>query len=147
MLTPEERIAVVAEAKSWVEARTPYIPHARLKGLGCDCATFIICIYQVLGLVPEIDPGNYSIQAHLHSETTQYVDTILQYADEIDEAQAQPGDLVLWRVARAFAHGGIIVSFPTVIHSMNRHGVIYSDANVDSFLKGRPRRFFSYRRR
>ena len=141
-LTPEQRAAVVAEARSWVEARTPYVPHARLKGIGCDCATFILCVYQNIGLVSEVDPGYYSIQAHLHSDDTQYVDTILRFADEITEQEVQPGDLALWRVARAFAHGGIVVAWPQAIHSMNIHGVIYSDANVDSFLKGRLRRFF-----
>jgi cell wall-associated NlpC family hydrolase len=142
MLTPEQRLAVVAEARAWVEAHTPYIPHAKKKGLGCDCATFILCVYRDLNLVPEIELGNYSIQAHLHSATTEYEETILQYAEEIQEAEAEPGDLVLWKVARAYAHGGIVVNFPTVIHSMQKHGVVYSDANVDAFLKGRPRRFF-----
>lgn len=142
-LTPEQREQVIAEGKEWVELRTPYVPHAKLKGAGCDCATFIICIYRSLGLIPaDFDPGSYSIQAHLHRDDTQYVDTVLQYADEITEPEAQPGDLILWRVARAYAHGGIIVAFPLVIHSMNKHGVIYSDANLDSFLKNRPRRFF-----
>jgi cell wall-associated NlpC family hydrolase len=141
-LTPEQRTSIVTEAREWVEAHTPYIPHGKLKGIGCDCATFILCVYHSLGLVPEIDIGEYSIQAHLHSADTQYADTILKYSDEIREPEALPGDLVLWRVARAFAHGGIVVAFPQVIHSMNKHGVIYSDANVDDFLKGRPRRFF-----
>jgi cell wall-associated NlpC family hydrolase len=141
-LTPQQRIAVVEEAISWVEARTPYVPHAQLKGLGCDCATFILCVYRQVGLIPEIDPGAYNVQEHLHHETTEYVDTILKYSDEIPEADAQPGDLVLWRVAHAFAHGGIVVAFPTVIHSMMKHGVIYSNANIDCFLQKRPRRFF-----
>lgn len=141
-LTPEQRAAVVTEAISWVEARTPYRAHAQLKGLGCDCATFIICIYRDLGIIPALDPGNYSVQAHLHTDTTEYVDTILKYCDEIPEAEAQPGDLVLWKVARAFAHGGIVIDFPTVIHSMTKHGVIYSNANLDDFLLRRQRRFF-----
>jgi cell wall-associated NlpC family hydrolase len=141
-LSPEQRLAVVAEATAWMKAETPYIPHGRLKGIGCDCATFIICVYHNLQIIPAIDPGNYSVQAHLHTKTTEYVDAILKYCDEIPEAEAQPGDLVLWRVAHAFAHGGIIVDFPTVIHSMTKHGVIYSNANLDDFLLGRPRRFF-----
>jgi cell wall-associated NlpC family hydrolase len=142
-LTPEQRDEAVAEAKEWVRLKTPYVPHAKLKGLGCDCATFIICIFQALGLIPKaFDPGNYSIQAHLHRNDTQYVETVLQFADEITEAEVQPGDIVLWKVARAYAHGGIIVDWPNVIHSMNQLGVIYSNSNVDSFLSKRPRRFF-----
>jgi cell wall-associated NlpC family hydrolase len=141
-LTAEERQYVVAEAISWVEARTPYVPHAQLKGLGCDCATFILCVYRQVGLIPEIDPGNYAIDAHLHTETTEYADTILRFADEITEAEVQPGDLVLWLTAKAYAHGGIAVDFPTVIHSMMKHGVIYSNSNVDNFFQRRKRRFF-----
>lgn len=145
--TAEDRERVVAEARSWVEAHTPYIPHARLKGLGCDCGSFILCVYRDLGLAPDVDLGNYSVQAHLHRADTQYIDTILRYADEITAAEALPGDLVVWKVARAYAHGAIVVSPPSsgrfmVIHSMNKLGVIYSDASIESFLKNRPRRFF-----
>jgi cell wall-associated NlpC family hydrolase len=141
-LTDTQRAAVVAEAIAWVEARTPYVPHARIMGLGCDCATFILCVYRQVGLIPEIDPGNYAVDAHLHTETTEYVDTILRFADEITEPEVQPGDLVLWLTAKAYAHGGIAVDFPTVIHSMMKHGVIYSNANVDNFFQRRKRRFF-----
>jgi cell wall-associated NlpC family hydrolase len=141
-LTALQRTEVIREAEAWVTSRTPYQPHAQLKGLGCDCATFILCVYRNCGLIPEIDPGSYSIDEHLHINTTKYVDTILKYSDEITEQDAQPGDLVLFRVARAFAHGAIVTSFPTVIHSMVKHGVIFSNADLDSFLLRRPRRFF-----
>jgi len=85
----------------------------------------------------------YSIQVHLHKQDTQYVDTILEWAVEIPEAEAAPGDLVLYKVAHAFAHGGIIVEWPgVIIHAMQRAGVIYSHGTEDCFLLRRPRRFF-----
>jgi cell wall-associated NlpC family hydrolase len=121
-----QRAAVIREAEEWVTAKTKYIPHGQLKGVGCDCATFILCVYRTIGLIPEIDPGAYAIDEHLHTETTKYVDAILKYSDEITEEEARPGDLVLFRVAKAFAHGAIITAFPTVIHSMVKHGVIFS---------------------
>lgn len=144
-LTTEQREQIVRESREWVEAKTPYIPQGQLKGIGCDCATFVLCVYRGLGLVPQIELGNYSTQAHLHKETvtTQYIDTVREYAQEIPESQTQPGDLVLFRVAHAFAHSGIVIEGSTIVHSMNRHGVIYSDLNQDSFLKGRKRLFFT----
>jgi cell wall-associated NlpC family hydrolase len=145
-LTPEQRKQIIQECKEWVEAKTPYIAQGQLKGIGCDCATFVLCVYRSLGLIPsDFDPGTYSIQAHLHKETvtTQYIDTVREYAQEITEDEAQPGDLVLFRVAYAFAHSGIITEGSTIVHSMNRHGVIYSDYKQDSFLKGRRRLFFT----
>jgi cell wall-associated NlpC family hydrolase len=117
-----------------------------MKGIGCDCATFLVCIYRELGLIPpDFDPGFYDINAHLHKNTVtpQYIDTVRRFAKEIPEADARPGDLVLFRVAHAFAHGGIVVDYPVIIHSMNRHGVIYSDMKQDSFLLRRPRVFFT----
>lgn len=150
-LTPEQRIAVVAEAIAWVEAKTPYMPHAKLKGLGCDCATFILCVYRDLGMVEDVDAGCYSIQAHLHKPLTpaheqlltQYVDTILRFADEIPEAEAQPGDMVLFKTARAFAHGAIVINWPTVAHAAIGHGVVFADVSIDPHLKPpRERRFF-----
>src|SRR5581483_12448376 len=145
-LTEAQRELIVAEAKAWVEARTPYIAQGQLKGIGCDCATFLICTYRELGLIPqEFDPGSYSIQAHLHKATvtTQYLYTVREFAVEIPEAEARPGDLVLFRVAHAFAHGGIVLDYPNVVHSMNSKGVIYSDLTRDSFLLKRPRKFFT----
>jgi cell wall-associated NlpC family hydrolase len=150
LLTPEQRAAVVAEAKAWVDAHTPYIPHAKRKGLGCDCATFILCVYRDLGLVEDVDPGAYSIQAHLHRPRNpehakllrQYEDTILRYADEITEAEAQPGDMVLFKTARAFAHGAIVIEWPMVVHAAIGQGVVFADVQLDPHLRGRERRFF-----
>jgi cell wall-associated NlpC family hydrolase len=150
LLTPEQRALVVQEAREWVTARTPYRPHAKLKGIGCDCATFILCVYRDLGLVEDVDHGAYSIQAHLHKPLneaherllTQYVDTILRYADEIPEAEAQPGDMVLFKTAHAFAHGAIVINWPNVVHSCVGHGVMFADVSTDPHLKGRERRFF-----
>jgi cell wall-associated NlpC family hydrolase len=144
MPTQEQREQIVQTAKEWVLAKTPYIAQGQLKGVGCDCATFVLCVYRELGLVPEVDLGNYSVQAHLHKETvtTQYIDTVRQHAEEIPEAEAQPGDLVLFRVAHAFAHSGIILEGSTIAHAVNRIGVIYSDFQQDSTLKNRPRLFF-----
>jgi cell wall-associated NlpC family hydrolase len=151
-LTPEQRVAVVDEAKAWVIADTPYIPHGKLRGVGCDCATFILCVYRDLGLVEDVDPGAYSIQAHMHRPLNddharllrQYEDTILHYADEIPEAEAQPGDMVLFKVARAYAHGAIVVNWPWVIHSTIGQGVVFADVSTDPHLKDRRRtaRFF-----
>lgn len=144
-LTNEQRIQVVQEAQAWVEAKTPYVPQGKRRGLGCDCATFILCVFRDLGLVPDVDLGDYSIQAHLHKDTvtTQYIDTVREYATEIPEAEAKPGDVVLFRVAHAFAHSGIITAGSTIVHAMNRIGVVYSDYNIDSFLLKRPKLFFT----
>jgi cell wall-associated NlpC family hydrolase len=140
-LSGEPLQRVIDAAKAWIG--TPYHPGARLRGIGVDCAQILVAVYSEAGFIPAIETGEYSIQVHLHQEDTQYVDTILEWAVEISESEAAPGDLVLYKVARAFAHGAIIAEWPgVIIHAMNRVGVIMSHGTEEGFLRKRPRRFF-----
>lgn len=145
-LTLEEAARVIDSANGWI--RTPYHPGARLKGIGVDCAQILVAVYSEAGFIPAIETGHYSIQVHLHKEDTQYVDTIKEWAVEIEESEAAPGDLVLYKVARAYAHGAIIVEWPGVIvHAMQRAGVIYSHGTDEGFIRKRARRFFRVKHR
>jgi hypothetical protein len=58
------RAAVVQEALTWLG--TPYHHHARVKGVGVDCAQQLCAVYEACGCVPHIDPGNYAHDWHLH---------------------------------------------------------------------------------
>lgn len=51
--TDPRRLAVIAEARSWVE--TPFRHQARVKGLGADCAQLIIAVGEACGLLA-VDP-------------------------------------------------------------------------------------------
>lgn len=129
-------------AESWL--RTPYHPNARVKGAGIDCCQFLIAVFHESGLIPDLELGNYSTLQHLHQETTEYEDTIREYAREIEEKDVQPGDMVLYKVAHAFAHGAVIIEWPRlVIHAVNGQGVCYSDPSKEHFLKKRERKFFT----
>jgi cell wall-associated NlpC family hydrolase len=143
-MTIEERERVIATAREWL--RTPYHPNARLRGIGVDCAQFLIGVYHDAGLIPEVDTGSYSATIHLHQENTQYIETILRFAREIEESEVQPGDVVLYKVAHAWAHAGVIVRWPDVIiHAVNRTGVIESHGTIEGFVLKRPHRFFTLR--
>lgn len=134
-LTADQRHKVIEVSESWL--KTPYHPGpgARVKHAGVDCCQFLVAVYSEAGLLPDLDLGNYSPTVHLHREDTQYEDTIRQYANEITEAEAQPGDMVLYKVGRAFAHGAIIKTWSScVIHAVDEMGVIYSDAGNERFL-------------
>ena len=115
-MTPAQRQAVVAEARSWL--RTPYHDHGRVKGAGADCALFPLEVYTtVLGLTAPPIP-RYVMQWHLHRDAEMYLDYVRAFgAIEIAETEAQPGDFVLWRVGRVYSHGAIIVDWPHVIHA------------------------------
>ncbi len=141
MTEAAQRAAVVAEAQTWI--RTPYRHHARLKGVGVDCAQFPAAVYEACGLVPHLAP-RYSAQWHLHHDVEAYLAWVRPHAREITADEIQPGDFGIWRFGRAYSHGAIIVRPPEVIHAVLREGgVVLGNMSRDIDLVGRPVKFFS----
>ncbi|MDP9039576.1 MAG: hydrolase [Acidobacteriota bacterium] len=132
-MTPSERNAVVAEARSWL--RTPYHHRANIKGSGADCALFPLAVYtSVLGLVaPPLPP--YVQQFNLHSSEEKYLTYVREFgAREIQQDEVQPGDFALWRIGRCYSHGAIVLEWPNIIHAVNPRGVILGNASSDENL-------------
>lgn len=130
------RLAVVMEARTWL--RTPYERHQRVKGAGVDCAQFPVAVYSTCGLIPpDQDFGNYSDQWNLHHDEERYLSIVLRYAREIDTNDVLPGDFLLWKFCRAFAHGGIVTNWPWAIHSYIRRGVYEEDVSISADFRVR----------
>jgi cell wall-associated NlpC family hydrolase len=134
-----QRAAVVAEARTWLN--TPYHHQARVKQAGVDCAMLPLAVYSAVGLIPEIAIDHYPPDWHLHRDTERYLDIVAAHAAEVP-APTGPGDFVLYRWGRAFAHGALIVDWPTVIHAVIDVGVVLDDG-TSGRLRDRPRRFFT----
>lgn len=134
-----QRAAVVAEARSWL--RTPYHHAAQLKGAGVDCAMLPMAVYRAAGLIPEFEFDRYPPDWHLHRDEERYLGIVTRFAHEVPEPTG-PGDFVLYRWGRCFAHGAIIVGWPAIIHAVIHVGVALDDGNAGQ-LAGRPRRYFS----
>jgi len=137
----EQRAAIVAEAISWIG--TPYHSHARLKGVGVDCAQLPAAVYHAVGLAPEITP-EYPPDWMLHRDEETFLSYVLPHAQEITADQALPGDLIIWRYGRTYSHSAIIIDLPEVVHAVMRgRAVIRADITRESDLVDRPRRFFT----
>lgn len=140
------RARIIRIAREWLG--TPFIDGQGLKHHGVDCAYFLACVAMEAGIVEHIELPAYSPQVYLHrkpdgSWDNTYEKTILQYAHRIHGTQVKPADMVLYKVAHSFTHGGIIESWPDkIIHPIRPHGVIYSSAN-EGFVRGREHLFFS----
>ena len=117
ILESAQRQAVVHEALTW--RRTPFHHEAMVKGAGVDCALLIWKCYSDLGLIETIDPRPYSSDWMLHRSEEKFLKIVLASAHEITAADAEPGDVVLFKHGRCFAHGGIItVAKPlTIVHA------------------------------
>jgi cell wall-associated NlpC family hydrolase len=55
-----------------------------------------------------------------------YLDGVLKYTREIF-TPPQPGDIVLCKIGRLFAHGGIVSQWPRVIHAFSQARMVLED--------------------
>lgn len=115
------RADVLWHAHRWLG--TPYHHQGRVLGVGVDCAGLLCEVYREVGLMPEIDPGNYPADWHLHRSE----ERILEWADRCAvpvQGEPQPGDAVLFKFGRTFSHACIVVGWPWVIHAERRNGCV-----------------------
>lgn len=135
----EQRLAVVAEARSWLG--TPYHHMGRLKGVGVDCAMLPAEVYAACGLIPAQPVEFYPMDWNLHRGAERYLEHVLRHAVEV--AEPSTGDLVLWRYGRCLAHGAIVIDWPLIIHAVVHSGVVLDDGEAPALRRerrdGRPR--------
>jgi cell wall-associated NlpC family hydrolase len=143
-MTPEEgRAAVVAEAVTWLG--TPWRHRGRIKGVGVDCAQFVIKCYAGAGLIDDFDTGEYPRDWHIHRNEERFLTFVPRFAREIAERDVGPGDLILCRIGRVFSHGVIVTTWPQGIHAaVNAGMVVLCDLDSDAGLIGGARRFFTH---
>lgn len=120
-MTPDDRARVCAIAATWIG--TPFHDHARVKGAGCDCATFLLCVFEEAGLIPPTDVGHYSPQLFMHRSEERYLAWVLKFAREIALEDAKPADIVLYKHGKCFSHGALIDAsgWPSIIHAHAGH--------------------------
>jgi hypothetical protein len=124
-LTDKARQNIVRVAESWYG--TPYRGHSCLKGAGTDCGQLLKGVFIEAG--HKFDDGiplpkDYSLQVAQHRKDTAYIETVEKYMREVTEADALPGDVVIYKLGLAFAHAAIIKAWPEhVIHALEREGV------------------------
>jgi len=112
-----ERLAVVAEAISWL--RTPFRDGCDVKGPkgGIDCGMLLVRVYVDTGLVQPFDPRPYPARWFLHRSEERYLEWLEKFAVEIPAAQAKPGDIVIYQHGLTYSHAGIIENDSYIIHA------------------------------
>lgn len=133
------REAVVIEARSWLG--TPYHHHGRIKGVGVDCAMILCEVYEVVGLIPFVDPGVYPHDWHLHRDEERYLGWLEKYGRET--GTPGPGDVGVWRFGRCFSHAGIMIGGGLLVHAYLGEGVMLGSVNEEPLLK-RPVKYFTF---
>ena len=128
---------------------TPYRGWSCLKKCGVDCGQLLYGVYHACGLVPELElPKDYSLQVASHRASTEYVDLVMQFFDEITEAEVKPGDIVCYKMGLAYAHAAIVIKWPElVIHAEARHGVSGTHGAHMRMVRKQDKRFFTLKER
>jgi cell wall-associated NlpC family hydrolase len=116
-----------------------------IKGVGVDCAMILIAVFREAGVVSAGDVVEYSPQWFLHHSEEKYINELSKYAREITEAEALPGDVVVYKTGRTYAHGGIIINpgWPAIIHASPEAKMVIQDRGDGGRMGDRPRRFFT----
>lgn len=109
-----EREMVVKETMSWIG--TPYVSNGDIKNVGVDCGMLLVRVFVDTGLVEPFDPRPYPAQWALHQSAERYLAIVESLAHEI-EGPPLPGDLVLFKFGNCWAHGGIVVAWPEIVHA------------------------------
>jgi hypothetical protein len=120
-----QRLAVVAAARAWIG--TPYHHAADVKGVGVDCAMLLVRVYCDLGLIDPFDPRPYTRDWMLHRDEERYLGLLLARARLVDTPGL--GDVILFKIGRCFAHGGIVMTTAplTICHAFAPAGYVIED--------------------
>jgi cell wall-associated NlpC family hydrolase len=158
----EAREAICRIARSWIG--TSYHHTGRVKGAGVDCAMFPLEVYREAGMIGDVVLPYYPADWMLHRSEEVFLYIVQRYATEIKAppatltpssakeavdgdpvagGSALPGDFVIYRFGRCFAHGAIVLEWPTIIHALTGRGVVLADGEREGCLVRRPKRFFT----
>ena len=135
---------MVAEARRWIG--TPYHPCADVLGAGVDCGMLIVRVFVDTGLVPPFDPRPYPPDWHLHRAEERYLGFVFDRCHEVDEPA--PGDVVVFRYGRCYAHGGIVTAASPLafVHAFSPAGMVLEETLARNAVLADPARaprFFS----
>lgn len=134
-----KRAEIAAEAMRWLG--TAYHHHARIQGVGVDCAQLLCAVYEACGVAPHVEP-EYPHDWHLHRSEELYIAWLERCGAREVQAPARQGDVALFRFGRTWSHGGIVVEPGMVLHAYLGVGVMLSRLTEDP-LDGRAPRYWS----
>lgn len=135
------RERVVQIAREWIG--TPFLAGECRKGRGCDCGSLIAGVMAEAGAIVDMPAlGKYDHLAPAMRGDGFYLAQMRDFALGIHESRIQPGDIVMYRLGRAFSHAAIICDWTReVIHAVSGQGVIASHGCAGR-LAGHQRLFF-----
>jgi cell wall-associated NlpC family hydrolase len=138
MTLDPRRGLIIVEALSFVG--TPFHHAGMIKGVGVDCLSFIYLCYLNVGLVEPQTIPFYRPDFMRHQSEETYLNGLLKHGHEVKAPL--PGDIAIYKWGRIFAHAGIVIDWPRMLHADADNGVIEKRGN-DGRLRGKQVKFIS----
>lgn len=128
---------------------TPYRHNAKIRGVGVDCARFVIGACEDAGLIDRdsLVLGDFSNEWALHHSRDVMREVAERYCFLVHEARR--GDIFLYQYGRVASHAGIYLGCDRVIHAYIDVGVVISSVHDSIFFRknGSSRLRYVYRLR
>lgn len=136
-----KRNELIATAREYLG--TKYHVGGMVKGVGVDCASFLLCVLRDCGLIEDEELGVFSGDWWCHTSEEKYMLRVLRHAYKILEGvswstlQVSPGNIALAKAvgSKVYNHGGIVINWPTVIHA-GSYRVEEIDASIHQLWAG-----------
>lgn len=113
------REQIIQAALEWVG--TPYHNHARVKGVGVDCAQLCAGVAYESGRINEEalhNIPNYSPEWHLHNREEKLIEQLESFGcTRVDRSNTKAGDIICFQFGRTTSHLGIMVNDTQFIHA------------------------------
>lgn len=128
---------------------TPYHHNAKIRGVGVDCARFVIGACEDAGLLEKdsLVLGDYSNEWALHHARDVMHEVAEKYGIQVKNPRR--GDIFLYQYGRVASHAGIYLGHDEIIHAYIDAGVVISSTHDSIFFmrNGKSRLKYMYRLR
>ena len=131
---------------SWID--TPYRHCTKVKGRGADCATFMVAIFEEIGVIDNFKVPYYSMDWHIHGKEDLFINNLekfmvgindpysLEKINDLSPKNLSFGDWLVFAMSPlGYAnHSAIYIDNGLMVHCIERVGVRMSQC-LDFFPK------------
>ena len=119
--------------------------HAMLQGRGRRLRKFSIRGFSERRFRPCVQIEQYPPDWYLHRNEERFLGWVEKFGRPITGPPFKPGDVVMYRYGRTFAHSAIVVAWPTIIHAFApARMVCFDDALINRGLSVRTRTIYRH---
>jgi cell wall-associated NlpC family hydrolase len=137
--TADRRRDFVNQALSW--ERTPFVPHANIRGAGVDCVNLGREVYRECGLTFTQGLPNYTMDGGKHNAESQLIRWLemsgqfVHIGDRTKIIEVQIGDTLCFKLGRSAHHSGFAIGGTQFINALFKREFRINDLRDKTFVR------------